>query len=139
MGLALFDFECPEHGIFESLIDRKFWLEKCPVCGKMCHKIISACKINVANDDATHIREAANALIDRESARVSADPLTRALAEKPTRSNLNAYLKANKLRYAENEGGAPPRFKKPAPVDVKAIAGEMWKKKQKRDRLEVHT
>ena len=139
MSLALFDFECPEHGIFESLIDRKFWLEKCPVCGKMCHKIISACKINVANDDAQHIRESANALIDRETARFSDDPITKALAEKPTRSNLNAYLKDKKIRYAENEGGAPPRFKKPEPVDTKSIAKEMWQKKQKRDRLEVRT
>jgi hypothetical protein len=139
MGLALFDFECPKHGIFESLIDRKFWLVECPVCGKMCQKIISACRINTANDDAQHIREAANALIDRDTARFSDDPVTKALAEKPTRSNLNAYLKDKKIRYAENEGGAPPRFKKPEPVNVKEIAKDMFHRKQKRDRLEVHT
>jgi hypothetical protein len=139
MSLALFDFECPEHGIFEELIDRRFWLEKCPKCGKMCHKIISACKINVANDDAQHIRESANALIDKETARFSEDPVTKALAEKPTRSNLNAYLKANKIRHVENEGGAPPRYRKPPEPDKKVLIKELYEKKRKRDRLEVRT
>jgi hypothetical protein len=48
-------------------------------------------------------------------------------------------LKDKKIRYAENEGGAPPRFKKPEPVNVKNIAKEMWQKKQKRDRMELIT
>jgi hypothetical protein len=137
MAFALFDFECSEHGVFESLIDRSFRFAPCPKCGKKSHKIISVCKVNVANDDAQHIRETANVLIDRDTVRFSDDPVAKALAERPTRSNLNAYLRAKKIRRVENEGGAPPRFRKPPPVDIKAITNELWKKKRKRDLLEV--
>jgi hypothetical protein len=139
MSFALFDFECSDHGIFESLRERKFWFAKCPVCGKRSHKIISAPRINLANEDAPHIREAADVLIDKETARFSDDPHVRALAEKPTRSNLNSYLKAKNIRYVENEGGAPPRYRKPEGPDRKALVKELFEKKRKRDRLEVRT
>ena len=137
--MPLYDFECPKHGKYEDFCDSNISLHYCPKCGKRSHKLLSIGRINVSNEDAPHIRESANALIDKETARFSDDPHTRALAEKPTRSNLNAYLKANKLRYAENEGGAPPRYRPPAPVDTKALVNEVYQKKRKRDRLEVRT
>lgn len=139
MSLALFDFECPDHGVFEEFCDRNFWFVDCPKCGKKSHKLLSIGRINCSNDDAPHIREAANVLLDKETAHLSDKPHVRALALRPTRSNLNAYLKAEGLRYAENERGGPPVYKRPEPVDTKAIAKDLYEKKRKRDRLEVKT
>ena len=139
--MPLYDFKCKKHGAFEDFLssDTKFWFAPCPKCGKMSPKLPCACKVNVANEDAPHIREAANMLLDKESAHLSDDPKTRALAANPTRSNLNAYMKDKKIRYAENEGGAPPRFRKPEPVDKKALVNELYQKKRQRDRLEVRS
>jgi putative FmdB family regulatory protein len=137
--MPLYDFECPTHGTFEEFTDSKIRLIPCPICGKRSHKLISACRINIANDDAPHIRESADALLDKETARFSDKPHVRALAERPTRSNLNTFLKAEGLRYAENEGGAPPRYRKPEETNVKALVDEVYQKKRKRDRLEVTT
>lgn len=139
MSLALFDFECPKHGVFEEFADRNFWFVPCPKCGKKSKKLISIGRINLANEDATHIRESADALLDRETARFSDKPHVRALAESPTRSNLKAYLKAEGLRYAENEKGAPPTYKRKPDPDRKQIVNSIMEMRRKRNRLEVRT
>jgi putative FmdB family regulatory protein len=137
--MPLYDFSCPRHGTFEEFADHKKWFEKCPTCGKKSHRLLSVGRINVANEDATHIRESANVLLDKESARFSDKAHVRALAEKPTRTNLNTYLKAEGLRYAENEKGAPPIYRKTAETDTKALVNEVYQKKRNRDRLEVRS
>ena len=139
MFQALFDFNCPDHGIFEKFHNRNFWFAKCPTCGKKSHKILSIGRINTANEDAPHIREAANMLLDKETAHLSEKVHVRELAAKQTRSNLNRYLKAEGIRHAENVKGAPPVYRKPDEPDKKALIDELWKKKRKRDRLEVRS
>jgi hypothetical protein len=105
----------------------------------MSRKLISACRVNIANEDALHIRQSAEALLDRETAHLSDKPHVRALAAKPTRTNLKAYLKAEGLRYAENEGGAPPVYRKPPPVDEKKLAEKVMQARIKDRRLEVRS
>lgn len=138
--MPLYDFECSKHGYFEDFLssDTKFWFAPCPKCGKMAPKRPSIGRVNVVNEDAPHIRESANALLD-ETSRFSNKVHERALAENPTRTNLKRYLKAEGLRYAENEGGAPPRFRKPPDPDQKKIVNELLAKRQKDRRLEVRT
>lgn len=138
MALRLFDYECPKHGYFEEFADDKFCYVACPTCGKMSPKRPSIGRVNVANEDVQHVRESAAVLLDGTS-RFSDKPHERALAEKPTRSNLMQYLKAEKLRYAENEGGAPPRYRKPPEPDRKQIVESILAKRQEDRRLEVHS
>lgn len=138
--MPLYDYECPKHGVFEEFASTcSKSLIKCPRCGKISRKLISACRINVANEDAFHIRQSAEALLDKETAHLSEKPHVRALAEKPTRSNLKAYMKAEGIRYAENEKGAPPVYKKPPPVDEKRIADKVMQARQRDKRLEVRS
>lgn len=136
MAIRLFDFECPKHGVFEEFADVTFWFVLCPRCGKKSTKRPSIGRVNVTNEDAQHIRESAHALLD-ETSRFSTKAHERALAENPTRSNLQRYLKAEGLRYAENEGGAPPRYRKPPEPDRKKLVNELLAKRQKDRRLEV--
>lgn len=138
MPIRLFDFECPKHGMFEDYIDVAFCFAPCPTCGKMSPKRPSIGRVNIVNEDVGHVRESAQALLD-ETSRFSSKPHERALAEKPTRSNLKRYMKAEGLRYAENEGGAPPRYRKPPEPDKGKLVNELLAKRQKDRRLEVRT
>lgn len=139
MAIRLFDFECPRHGLFEALVDAEKKRVLCPRCGRISSKRPSIGRVNVLNEDAPHIRESARALLDPETAHLSDKEHVRALAKNPTRSNLYRYLKAEGLRYAENEGGAPPRYRKPPDPDAGNIAAELLARKKKRDALEVRS
>lgn len=44
--LILFDFECPEHGIFEELVQPTEWSAQCPRCKSPAPRIISPVKID---------------------------------------------------------------------------------------------
>lgn len=138
MAIRLFDYECPRCGLFEDFADDKFCSLKCPRCGKMSPKRPSIGRVNVANEDVQHVRESAAVLLDGSS-RYSSKPHERELANKPTRSSLMRYLKAEKLRYAECEGGAPPRYRKPPEPDRKQIVESILAKRQKDKRLEVRS
>jgi hypothetical protein len=127
--------------LFEEFLSSSetFSFVKCPKCGIMSLKQVCVCKVNVLNEDAPHIRESVNALLDMETAHLSDKAHVRELAAHPTRSNLKRYLKAEGLRYAENEGGAPPRYKRPEAPDTSKIVKELIEKKRKRDGLEVRS
>lgn len=139
--MPLYDFKCPKHGLFEEFLSSSetFSFVNCPKCGIMSPKQPCVCKVNIANEDAPHIRESANALLDMETAHLSDKAHVRELAAHPTRSNLKRFLKAEGLRYAENEGGAPPRYRKPEEPDRTKIIKEVIEKKRKRERLEVRS
>jgi|LSQX01.2.fsa_nt_gb hypothetical protein len=139
MAIRLFDFECPKHGLFEDFQDAEINRIPCPVCGKVSMKRPSIGRVNVVNEDAPHIRESAQALLDPETAHLSDKPHVRALAKNPTRSNLQRYMKAEGLRYVENEGGGPPRYRKPPDPDMSDVAGEILKKRRKRYVPEVRS
>lgn len=139
MAIRLFDYECPRHGLFESFGDSENKSVLCPRCGRISSKRPSIGRVNVANEDASHIRESAKALLDPETAHLSDKEHVRALAANPTRTNLQRYLKAENLRYVENEGGGPPRYRKPQEPDAGRITDELLRKKRKRDALEVRS
>lgn len=120
--MILADFQCTYRKcgrIEEDLfIESGQWYKQCPACRNLSKRIPSIGRINTVNDDASHIRDAARHLLDPDTAHLSDKVHVRELATNPTRSNLNRFLRAEKIRYAENEGGAPPRYKRPPKPDT---------------------
>jgi len=125
--MIIADFECMKCGhIHEDIIDSSVWEGTCPKCGGKTKRIMTLGGVNCANEDAKHIRDSASSLLDMETARYSDKPHVRELAENPTRSNLNRYLKAEGIRYAENEKGAPPIFQRRQPIDRDRLRKEVY-------------
>lgn len=141
--MIIVDFECQneECGKIEmdALIDSSEWERTCPWCGAKSKRIIAIGRINTANDDAPHIRESAKALLDPDTAIHSDKAHVRELARDPTRANLIRYLKAEGLRYAENERGAPPVYKPKPPVDTTKAKKEAYEQYRKDKAITVNT
>lgn len=141
--MIMADFECTNKRCKklaqDVLIDSYIWYRRCPYCGHDAKRIITLGSVNCANEDAQHIRESAAALLDMETARHSKDPIERALAESPSRSNLNAYLRHKNLRYVENEKGGPPVYRKKPDPDMSRVQREVMERYRDRNRLEVRT
>jgi len=141
--MIIADFECQNKRCkrleADVLIESHVWYKTCRHCGHDAKRIISLGRVNMVNEDARHIRESAAALLDMEVARKSKDPIERALAESPTRSNLKAYLKHKNLRYAENEKGAPPIYRPKPELDMTKARNEAWERHRERNRLEIRT
>ena len=137
--MPVYDYSCRKCGIFEQLAKVNEVWASCPSCGKNSKRIISIGKsaVNMANEDVLHVRQSADILLNKETAANDPRPHARALANNPTRTNLKNYLKAEGLRYAENEGGAPPRYRKPEGRDREAITGELYQKHRERSAIEV--
>jgi predicted DsbA family dithiol-disulfide isomerase len=140
--MIIVDFRCqnPACGRIEVdvMTDAGNWKSTCPWCWNESKRIIAIGRVNTANDDAVHIREAAKALLDPDTARKSDKPHVRELAERPTRANLNRYLKAEGLRYAENEKGGPPVYKRPEKVDMTKAKKEVYESFRKSRALTVN-
>ena len=49
--MILFDFLCPKHGTFEKLVFPKERTARCPVCGDLCKRIISAPRLHADPTD----------------------------------------------------------------------------------------
>lgn len=138
--MIIADFECPKCGhIHEDIIDSSAWEGICTKCGEKTKRIMTLGGVNCANEDALHIRQSAEALLDMDVARQSKDPIERALANSPTRSNLKAYLKHKNLRYVENENGGPPVYRKPRGFDMGKVHREVMERFRMRNRLEIRT
>jgi|GEM_PF-1925353 len=138
--MIIADFECPKCGkIREEIVHSAVWQGTCPECHCLTKRIITLGGVNCANEDARHIREAARTLLDPETARHSDKAHVRDLAENPTRSNLKRYLKAEGLRYAENERGAPPLFRKPEPINREKLRKEVLDGYRKRNSISIET
>lgn len=138
--VILVDFECanPTCGtIFEELAAPAQEFMFCPACGSRAKRIISVSGAYLGNQDAKWIRESAEALVDKEAAVHSKDPLERQLATNPTREAVRAYMQQKGLRYFENQGGAPPRWKRPKEPDTSGRTERMWRKLQEMRRMEV--
>jgi len=135
--MPIYDYECKKCGVFESIERINDTWTSCPTCGKNSKRIISMGGVNIVNEDVLHVRQSAEALLDKESAARDPRPHARDLAKNPTRSNLKRYLKAEGLRYAENEGGAPPRYRRPEGPDSKAITNDLYKKHREREAIEI--
>jgi len=141
--MIIADFECQNRKCRnveeDALIESHVWYKRCPKCGYDSKRIPSIGRINTANDDAVHIRDAAKTLLDPDTARNSDKPHVRALAENPTRSNLNRYLKKEGLRYMENEKGAPPVYKRPEKVDMTKAKREVLDAYKNDHAIQVNT
>lgn len=139
--MIIADFECTNKQCKKQepdvFIENHVWYKRCPYCGHDAKRIITLGSVNTANEDAPHIRESARALLDPDTARHSDKPHVRALAENPTRSNLNRYLKAEGIRRAENEGGAPPRYRAPEKPDKEQIRKEVYEKYRERNAIRL--
>lgn len=138
--MIIADFECTKCGkTTEDIVDSSVWEGTCPECGGKTKRIMTLGGVNCANEDAKHIRESAAALLDMETARRSEKPHVRELAENPTRSNLNRYLKAEGIRYAENEKGAPPLFRNREPVNRERIRKEVYEQFRRQNSISIET
>jgi len=135
MSLRLYDYECRHCGKIKEILTDSDETDIIPcLCGGNAHRIISAPGVHLGNQDAKWIRESAAALIDREVALKSKDPLERKLATNPDRASVKAYMKQKGLRYYENEKGAPPVYKKPPEIDTRSIGEAVYKKFRKEHR-----
>ena len=124
--MIIADFECTECGkVAEDIIDSSVWEGTCPECGGKTKRIMTLGGVNCANEDAPHIRESAATLLDMETARHSDKPHIWDLAENPTRTNLNRYMKAEGIRYMENEKGGPPVFRHREPINRERLRKEL--------------
>jgi len=141
--MIIADFECANKRCKkleeDVLIESHVWYKTCRHCGHDAKRIITIGRVNMANEDAQHIREAAKTLLDPETARHSDKPHVRDLAESPTRSNLQRYLKAEGLRYAENEKGAPPLYRKPEPINREKLRREVLDGYRKERSISIET
>lgn len=138
--MIIADFECPKCGhIHEDIIDSSVWEGTCPECGEKTKRIMTLGGVNCANEDARHIRDSAATLLDMETARHSDKPHVRDLAENPTRSSLNRYLKVEGIRYVENERGAPPVFQRQKPIDRERMRREIYDTYRKSKSITIET
>lgn len=116
--MIISDFECTKCGaVTEDIIDSSVWEGTCPECRGRTKRLIGIGAVNTVNDDAPHIRESARTLLDPDTARHSDKAHVRDLALNPTRANLKRYMNVEKIRYVENEKGAPPAFTRPPKPD----------------------
>jgi len=99
---------------------------------------MSVSGVYTGNQDGSYAKESAAALLDMDAAKRSPDPLERELATNPNREHLRKYMRAKGLRHAENEGGAPPTYRKPPERDLRDIADLLWRRHQGRQRIEVN-
>ena len=135
MSLKLFDYECDNCGtIVERLVETDNEIRKRCHCGCMPKRIISFGRSATSD---TWTRDSANALLDMEVARKSKDPVERELAVNPNRENLERYMRARGLRFAENEKGAPPVYRRPPEPDLKEVADKLYKQHRERTRIEL--
>lgn len=138
--MILADFECRRcHHVHETLCERDQAGAKCPKCGGKAKRIITLAGVYLGNQDAKWVRESAAALIDREVALKSRDPLERKLATNPDRSSVREYMNRKGLRHFENEKGAPPVWHKPQDPDVRKLGDEAYKRHQDRKAIEVRS
>jgi hypothetical protein len=135
MSIKVFDYECDSCGrIVEHIIDLEREGVKSCRCGGVMKRIISFGRPSV---NETWTRDSAAALLDMEIARRSSDPIERALALTPNRENLQRYMKAKNLRFAENEKGAPPVYRRPEEPDLNKIVDKLYNKHRERNRIEL--
>lgn len=136
--MILADFQCKACGVHERIVDSGMWHDKCPTCGRKTKRIMSVSGVYTGNQDGSYAKESAAALLDMDAAKRSPDPLERELAANPNREHLRKYMRAKSLRHAENEGGAPPTYRKPPGRDLRDIADLLWRRHQGRQRIEVN-
>ena len=124
--MILADFECTKCGsVIEDIIDSSIWEGTCSECHGRTMRLPGIGRVNTVNDDAPHIRDSAKHLLDPDTAHLSDKAHVRDLALNPTRTNLNRFMKAEKIRYVENEGGAPPVYKRPEKPDTSKLREAM--------------
>lgn len=137
--MPIYDYECRDCGRFEAITTVDDTRILCPTCKKKAKRIISLGRnaVNMSNEDALHIRQSADILLDKERAAKDPRAHVRDLANNPNRTNLKKYLKAEGLRYVENEGGAPPRYRRPEGRDSGSITSELYQKHRERSKVEI--
>ena len=130
--MILRDFECEQcHCIHEEIASVEDDFHVCPECGDISHKIITAGRIYLGNDDARWISSVLE-VVDKESNALH----TREFIKNPNRTNYRAWMKGEGLRPFD------PGEKRSKPKDLDLandphITHQLMKMKQKRERMEV--
>lgn len=125
--MILVDFACPNCDlIFEQLVDSSIQFFNCPKCHMAARRIITKSN-NHPNEDAPWIRSVLE-VVDKESNK----PHIVEFLKHPNRTNYKKWMKGEGLRHLE-PGEKPQKPK----VDEVKITEEVFKKYQKRSRLEV--
>lgn len=94
--LKIFDFECSNNHITESIVDSEKKSIRCPVCNKRAEKIISFGRgSHTLNEDSEWIRTVRE-VVDKDGG-----PACQEFLKNPTRTNRARWMKAEGLRSVE--------------------------------------
>lgn len=125
--MPIYDHECQQCGkIFEAI--SPYFLEtiQCD-CGGLAKRIISCGRVYTANEDASWLKTVPE-VINKDTT----NPIAKEFIKNPTRQNYKAWMKSEGLRPLENNEPT-----KPKPTDLNPIRKEVWRKHQRRHRIEI--
>jgi len=125
--MPLYEMECPACGHQFEVIAGIDEIIDCPKCAGTAKRLISVHGPNLVSQEAEWIRSVRD-VVDKEGG-----PAAQEFLKRPTRDNLNAWMKAEGVRHMEP--GEKPR--KPDPVNMDRINKEVWEKHQRRNRVEI--
>jgi len=127
MSLTLFDWQCSDCGtVEERLEERSVEHVPCPECAGIMTKVFSFRGGN-HGEEAAWIKSVLD-VVDKSSRQRE----TVEFLQSPTRSNMKAWMKANKLRHLEDgERADKPR------IDPRQHAAAIMKLRQDRRRIEI--
>lgn len=128
--MILRDFECKQCGhIHEKIVESSTEFQVCPKCDDIAHKIITAGRVYLGNNDSDWVKSVLE-VVDKDSNA----PHTREFLKHPNRSNYKAWMKETGIRPFES--GERPS-KSPDPATDPHITNELMKMRRERHRLEV--
>ena len=126
--MPIYDYEC-ENGHVTEWIAKPDEIEmKCPECGCLAMRIITASGEYLGNQDADWIKSVVD-VVDKDSKA----PHVREFMQNPTRKNYQNWMKGEGLRPFE-PGERP---KKPPPFDERAHHENVWRKHRERKKIIV--
>lgn len=133
--MIIVDAECKKcKNVSEVMIERGGMTPLCPRCGAKTRRVYTPSGVYLGNQDCAHVRSALSVLLDPDDR----SPRAQDLRSRPTRDNLNRYLKEKGLsRLDYTERGGPPTHKKPKEPDMAQVTAELFRRHRERQRLEV--
>lgn len=122
--MPVYDFECRQGHLTESVQDLNTQTIRCRVCGKKAKRIISASGQYCSNEDADWVKTVLEVVGNKP------DKETQEFRRHPTRSNLKAWMEAKGVRHMEpgEEKEASRKYVEDRPRIVKHLCE--WFNKQ---------
>lgn len=105
--MPIYDFECTNpdcKNVSEHVVNLGTSEVSCPACGSPAAKIFSPMGAGTFNEDAAWIRSVLEVV-----AKDSTKPYTQEFLRRPTRANMQRWMRAEGIRHVE-DGEKPARF-----------------------------